>query len=211
MHLWISHIILRKNFFDPTPIIEWAWWWPDKIKINVHRQDFPSHFWANSIFDTPPPAPPSPMWTEGQGMWKHYLCIIYTLYVHGNKIIIQEGNLNLNCLPPAQNLPMGGGGSLVPTLSTRCATRGRGGGSLIPTLSTRCATRGEWGWGGPKPDFVQNFCRLYLQNWMHHCFQIFTVCRPHIGLPVCWILKPSVLYGRSYGYLCYFHWCSCNF
>ena len=35
----------------------------------------------------------------------------------------------------------GGGGSLVPTLSTRCATRG-GGGSLVPTLSTRCATRG---------------------------------------------------------------------
>ena len=65
--------------------------------------------------------------------------------------------------------------------------------------------------GGPKPDFVHNFGRLYLLNWMRHCFQIFTVCRPHKGLPVCWILKPSVIYVRSYGHLWYFHWSSRNF
>ena len=46
---------------------------------------------------------------------------------------------------------------------------------------------------------------------MRHCFQIFTVCRPHKGLPVCWILKPSVIYVRSYGHLWYFHWSSRNF
>ena len=37
--------------------------------------------------------------------------------------------------------------------------QGGEGGSLVPTLSISCATR-----GGPKPDFVQNFGRLYLLN-----------------------------------------------
>ena len=124
----------------------------------------------------------------------------------------QEGNSNLNCLPPARNLPRGGGG---PEFQLCPPDVPPGGGSLVPKGSyftifhhiSPYFTRG----GGPKPDFVQNFGRLYLLNWMRHCFQIFTVCRPHKGLPVCWILKPSLIYVRSYGHLWYFHWSSHNF
>ena len=86
---------------------------------------------------------------------------------NSNKIKIQqEGNSNLDCIPPARNLPKGGG-SLVPTLSTRCVTRGgrggRGGkggrgGSLVPTLSTRCVTRGGGGGGVLSSNFVHQMC-----------------------------------------------------
>ena len=73
------------------------------------------------------------------------------------------------------------------------------------------------GGGGGRGEGVQSqilskiLAGLYLLNWMRHCFQIFTVCRPHKGLPVCWILKPSVIYVISYGHLWYFHWSSRNF
>ena len=40
---------------------------------------------------------------------------------------------------------------------------------------------------------------------------MFTVCGLHTGLPVCWILKPLVVYLRSYDHLSNFHLCSHNF
>ena len=55
----------------------------------------------------------------------------------------QEGNSNLDCLPPAWNLPMGGGGWE------------EGGGYLFQTLSIRCATRGG---GVLSPNFVHQMC-----------------------------------------------------
>ena len=109
----------------------------------------------------------------------------------------QEGNSNSK-----------GGGVLSSNFVHQMCHQGGRGGVLSSNFVHQMCHQGG---GGPKPDFVQNFGRLYLLNWMRHCFQIFTVCRPHKGLPVCWILKPSVIYVRSYGHLWYFHWSSRNF
>ena len=100
-------------------------------------------------------------WGKGtqEGVAKGFLQFIHAgpTEVQRRKRYTQGGNSNLDCVPRTAIVAMsdlgggGEGGSLVPTLSTRCATRG-GGGSLVPTLSTRCATRG----GGHKPPFSQN-------------------------------------------------------